>query len=54
MDDIKPCPNCDALMNDGDVCPECDHDERDGDCCCDHCASYEDDFLDQRDFTADQ
>lgn len=40
----KPCPNCEATMEDGDCCPECDHSEIYSDCDCAYCAYCEDAF----------
>jgi hypothetical protein len=47
----KPCPNCEAAMDEGDACPECDHDKFRSKCPCAHCEAerftdyYEDDVL---------
>ena len=41
------CPNCDAMMNEGEACPECDHtDVADADCICDFCVYGDDDESD--------
>ena len=36
------CPNCHALMDEGDPCPECEHTDR-GDCQCQFCTEDKDD-----------
>lgn len=39
MNDLHPCPNCEATMNDGDACPECDHNDAELNCQCQACCS---------------